>query len=180
MFLRENSKEALTNNLFFNLNPYHKKIYFDNYFEVFVKMTSDGRNGGGVFLQVSGFHMVFDVRKDVGDRVVSVKVICDDCDDNVYEDLDDDKTYNIVSSNYVISGGDGYTMIEDSMLAHVIGGPDLDIIKRTFEHDSPVTVDIESRIEIITTSNNESSEASFASTLENVTPFISLLFALLI
>ena len=143
-------------------------------------MTSDGRNGGGVFLQVSGFHLVFDVRKDVGDRVVSVKVICDDCDDDVYELLDDDKTYNIVSSNYVISGGDGYTMIEDSMLAHVIGGPDLDIIKRTFEHDSPVTTEIENRIEIITTNTNESLGASFASTLENVTPFISLLFTLLI
>ena len=142
-------------------------------------MTSDGRNGGGVFLQMSGFHVVYDVRKEVGDRVVSAKAICDDCDDDTYEDLADDEVYNIVASNYVISGGDGYTMIEDTMLAHVIGGPDLDIIKKTFEDDSPVSADIENRIEIITTTNGAPTPY-FISTLEIVTPVIGTLVTMLV
>ena len=141
-------------------------------------MTSDGRNGGGVFLQMSGFHVVFDVRKEVGDRLVSAKAVCDECDDDMYEDLDDDEVYNLVASNYVISGGDGYTMIEGNMLAHVIGGPDLDIIKKTFEEDSPVRADIENRIEIITTTNEATTQ--FTSKLEIVPPVISLLFTLLV
>merc|ERR1712150_318188 len=114
------------------------------------KHTSDGDGGGGRFLQVSGARLVYDVTRRPGQRLVSAKIRCEECKEKTFEDLLDDKVYNVVTSNYVLDGGDGYTMLEESKESHVIGDLDTDVIKEVLEISSPVMAEVEGRITIIT------------------------------
>ena len=120
------------------------------------KFTPDGQSlGGGGFLQVSGARLVYDVTREVGNRLVTAEVRCEDCDEDTLEPLEDDKVYNVVTSNYVLGGGDGYTMLEENMESHVIGELDTDVIKEVLETSSPVSAEIEGRIIIKTGSANK-------------------------
>lgn len=114
------------------------------------KFTRDGNGGGGSFLQVSaGVRLVYDVTREVGNRLVSAEVRCGDCDEDTLKPLEDDQVYNVVTSNYVLGGGDGYTMLEENIESRVIGALDTDVIKAVLESSSPVSAEIEGRITII-------------------------------
>ena len=115
------------------------------------KFTREGESlGGGSFMQVSaGVRLVYDVTREVGNRLVSAEVRCGDCDEDTLEPLEDDQVYNVVTSNYVLGGGDGYTMLEENMESRVIGELDTDVIKAVLESSSPVSAEIEGRITII-------------------------------
>ena len=43
------------------------------------RLSPDGQGEPGGFLQVSGFQITFDLRRDVGDRVVELLVRCSRC-----------------------------------------------------------------------------------------------------
>ena len=123
------------------------------------KFTHKGKNlGGGGFMQVSGARLVYDVTREVGNRLVSAEVRCIDCDEDTLEPLEDDKVYNVVTSNYVLGGGDGYTMLEENMQSRVIGDLDTDVIKEVLESSSPVSAEIEGRITIIKTGSENKAE----------------------
>jgi len=64
----------------------------------------------GTFLQMSGVHVVYDVSKAPGERVVGVKVLCAQCTIPVLEDLDENKKYGVVLQDFIANGGDGYEM----------------------------------------------------------------------
>ena len=70
--------------------------------------------GRGEFLQMSGMHVVFDLSKAPGSRVVKVRVKCASCKDPRYNDLNLTKNYNVLVTEFVNSGGDGYTMLNVS------------------------------------------------------------------
>lgn len=59
----------------------------------------------GRFPQVSGLEFEFDGRRPSGSRVVSVKING--------QPLDEQKTYSLASSIYLIEGGDGYKMFQN-------------------------------------------------------------------
>jgi 5'-nucleotidase len=63
-------------------------------------------DGAGRFPQVSGIKYSFDKSKPAGSRVTSVQV--KEGDDFV--PLDPNKTYGVVSNNYMRAGGDGYSI----------------------------------------------------------------------
>ena len=114
------------------------------------KFTSDGESlGGGGILQVSGARLVYDVTRELGNRLVSAEVSNEGCDEDTFEPLEDDKVYNVVTSNYVLGGGYGYTMLEENMESRVIRELDTDAIKEVFETSSPVSAEIEGRTIII-------------------------------
>ena len=123
-------------------------------------------NGGG-FLQVAGLKIVYDLQRDVGARLVSALVV----DGEESEDLDDDKLYNVVLPNYVISGGDGFTMFEEHKESIAIGDLDTDVIKRAFDENSPIKTRVQNRITIYT----DQKPYNTASTLtSSIITFISL------
>merc|ERR1711970_436185 len=70
------------------------------------EFTAEGSNDGGGFFQVSGLKVTYDMTRDPLDRVVKVQVLCNDCKDDSYEDLNDTKTYAIITTSYMASGGD--------------------------------------------------------------------------
>lgn len=64
------------------------------------------------FLQVSGLKVIYDITRDLGERVASVKALCSNCTLPIYEKLDLTKTYGIVIDHFLYSDGDGFTMFK--------------------------------------------------------------------
>ncbi|MDR0963933.1 MAG: 5'-nucleotidase C-terminal domain-containing protein [Clostridium sp.] len=69
----------------------------------------------GGFMQVAGMSFVFDPSKPAGSRIVSVTV------DG--KDLADDQTYQVVSNDFIVAGGDGYEMLIEPFLTATIHNP---------------------------------------------------------
>jgi len=133
--------------------------------EVFERSVSnfetDGSNEEGWFLQVSGFRVTYDITKEVGSRVTEVKTICVECDEDIYEDLEDNKLYPIVVSNYIANGGDGYASISEKKKHYTIGELDTDVFQDYLESHSPVNPQIEDRIRFISSTSVSFSVQSF-------------------
>ncbi|NLR99628.1 LysM peptidoglycan-binding domain-containing protein [Rhizobium sp. P38BS-XIX] len=80
--------------------------------------------GAGRFPQVAGLKYSFDKSKPAGSRLVSVDVQ----EGTEYKPLDPEKTYGVVSNNYMRAGGDGYTVFaKDSTNAYDFG-PNLESV----------------------------------------------------
>lgn len=67
------------------------------------------------FLQMSGMRVVYDLHKNVGNRVQSVDVLCSNCYIPIYEKLNMGQTYGIIIDRFLHAGGDGYTMFQVSL-----------------------------------------------------------------
>ena len=77
--------------------------------------------GAGRFPQVSGIKYTFDKSKPPGSRLVSVTVQ----EGTEFVPLDLDKTYGVVSNNYMRAGGDGYSVFAQKGKNAYDFGPDL-------------------------------------------------------
>ncbi|HEX8048381.1 5'-nucleotidase C-terminal domain-containing protein [Rhizobium sp.] len=77
--------------------------------------------GAGRFPQVSGLKYTFDKSKPSGSRLVSVTVQ----EGAEFVPLDPDKTYGVVSNNYMRAGGDGYSVFAQKGKNAYDFGPDL-------------------------------------------------------
>lgn len=101
----------------------------------------DGLLAKGWFLQVSGLTFEFDSSLPAGSRVHTVLV--------GGEPLDLDRIYTMATNDFLLGGGDGYTMFEDlNVLVDSNGGMLLDtfLIQRIEARDTPITNDVEGRI----------------------------------
>nr|XP_020040414.1 5'-nucleotidase isoform X2 [Castor canadensis] len=72
----------------------------------------------GEFLQVGGIHVVYDLSREPGDRVVQLDVLCTKCRVPSYEPLKMDEVYKVILPSYLASGGDGFQMIKKELLKH--------------------------------------------------------------
>ncbi|MFT4184580.1 MAG: 5'-nucleotidase C-terminal domain-containing protein [Rhizobium sp.] len=77
--------------------------------------------GAGRFPQVSGLKYSFDKSKPPGSRLVSVDVQ----EGTEFVPLDPEKTYGVVSNNYMRAGGDGYSVFAQNGKNAYDYGPDL-------------------------------------------------------
>ncbi|CAG4951635.1 unnamed protein product [Colias eurytheme] len=64
----------------------------------------------GQFLQMSGVEVTYDLNKVAGSRVIRAKAICSDC--NTLKNIEDGLQYQIIMSEFLADGGDGYFMFE--------------------------------------------------------------------
>ncbi|WP_420862472.1 bifunctional metallophosphatase/5'-nucleotidase [Algirhabdus cladophorae] len=100
--------------------------------------VSQIEEGAGRFPQVAGMTFSFDASKPAGERITSVMV--------GGMALDMDKTYGLVSNNYVRGGGDGYKMFRDAQNVYDYG-PDLaDVVAEYMASAGPVTPYTDGRI----------------------------------
>ena len=116
------------------------------------RLTRDGQEeeeGGKLLLQVSGARLVYDVTREVGSRLVSAEVRCDDCEGDKMETLEDDKVYNIVTFDYLLNGGAGYSMLKENIEDRMTGRLNREVIRDVMESSSPVSARLEGRITII-------------------------------
>jgi len=120
---------------------------------------SGAQHGLGGFMQVSGLRLVYDLSLPPHDRLVSVRVRCADCITPHYEDIDLSKTYAIAITEYLVSGGDNYTMIDPSDFSNE-GVLDYDILSYYVNNYSPIFTGQEDRIVFISTDSTSSTTAS--------------------
>jgi len=80
--------------------------------------------GAGRFPQVSGMKYSFDRSKPAGSRIVSVEVK----EGDAFVPLDPEKSYGIVSNNYMRAGGDGYAVFAKSAVNPYDFGPNLELV----------------------------------------------------
>ncbi|KAK3097870.1 hypothetical protein FSP39_014021 [Pinctada imbricata] len=105
----------------------------------------------GKFLQYSGIRVKYDLSKGDGKRVVEAKILCHDCNVPEFQDLDDSKMYPIILSNFILGGGDGYSMIRDHAVQETIMGTlDSDIFEEYIKNFNPTYQGLEGRIEFVT------------------------------
>ncbi|KAG3289873.1 5'-nucleotidase ecto [Ictidomys tridecemlineatus] len=84
----------------------------------------------GEFLQVGGIHVVYDLSRKPGDRVVQLDVLCTKCRVPSYEPLKMDEVYKVTLPNYLANGGDGFQMIKDELLKHDSGDQDINVVSQ--------------------------------------------------
>lgn len=100
----------------------------------------------GRFLQVSGFRVKYNVGNSNNCRVESLEVLCRKCKVPVYEDVEDEKIYRVVTTDYVARGGDGYKKATNA----TSGGPaDYTVLVDHIKKLTPIKTPVEERIIII-------------------------------
>lgn len=82
--------------------------------------VSDIENGAGRFAQVAGLKYAYTLSKPAGSRISDVMV---KGEGDTWEPIDEDKTYTIVTNNYVRGGGDGYETFASGENPYDFGPP---------------------------------------------------------
>uniref|UniRef100_A0A8C4L6T1 5'-nucleotidase n=1 Tax=Equus asinus asinus TaxID=83772 RepID=A0A8C4L6T1_EQUAS len=100
----------------------------------------------GEFLQVGGIHVVYDLSRKPGDRVVKLDVLCTQCRVPHYEPLRMDKVYKLILPNFLANGGDGFQMIKDEVLKHDSGDQDIDVVSGYISKMKVIYPAVEGRI----------------------------------
>ena len=105
--------------------------------------------------------MTIDLTKPKGSRLTSLKVRTD-CDgpseNEIYEELNDEKLYSITSQTFLASGKDGYDILKTAKINYTTGDLDTDVLMDYLELKNPVVQLTENRI--IITKNSTSSSIS--------------------
>lgn len=68
---------------------------------------------GAHLLHVSGMRLVVNVTQPIGQRVVSVQVLCRRCMTPRYKTLNAEQEYNVAVGSYLLDGGDGFVALRD-------------------------------------------------------------------
>ncbi|NXX82417.1 5NTD nucleotidase, partial [Urocolius indicus] len=111
----------------------------------------------GELLQVGGIHVVYDLSRAPGSRVVSLEVLCTACRVPAYVPLQMDEIYNVTLPSYMLFGGDGYVMIKDKNLGYSKGEPDIEVVSRYLQRMKTVYPAVEGRIRFSSGSHLEAS-----------------------
>ena len=75
-------------------------------------------------MHVLGVQVIYDLRAPEGQHVVQAKVRCAQCEVPRFEPLDPEAVYDILTNDYLIQGGDGYSMLKEERLELVWFGKD--------------------------------------------------------
>lgn len=103
--------------------------------------VSQIEKGAGRYPQVSGIKFTTDIAKPAGQRIGTVEI--QDADKN-WQSLDDTKLYGIAATDYLRTGGDGYTMIAEKAEKAYDYGPALDqVVAEYLQARSPYTGEVQ-------------------------------------
>lgn len=69
-----------------------------------------------VKLFFSGMRVTYNMKNAVGSRVQSVTIRCSDCKEPSYEPIDQNRQYTIITTKYLMNGGDQFTMIKNGII----------------------------------------------------------------
>uniref|UniRef100_A0A131Z1X0 5'-Nucleotidase n=1 Tax=Rhipicephalus appendiculatus TaxID=34631 RepID=A0A131Z1X0_RHIAP len=100
----------------------------------------------GRFLQVSGFRVQYDLRND-DNRVRAIEVLCANCSVPIYEHVGCEKTYKIVTADFIARGGDGY-QFANSVIVSDVGPIEYEALEKYIVKTSPMWTPNEGRITI--------------------------------
>ena len=110
-------------------------------------VTSSDEDLPGSFLQVSGFRVVFDSRLPEEDRLLGLQIRCGECIEPTYRDVDPDQWYDVILSDFLANGGDGYDMLTSESdgveVVYEQGDLDSDMLSTYIGRHSPLWRDTE-------------------------------------
>ncbi|CAG9856082.1 unnamed protein product [Phyllotreta striolata] len=89
-------------------------------------------------LQVSGIKLEYDLSRNRGDRVVSVKIRCQNCTIPVYGNLDAKRDYNIVVNSYLMRNTSRYEVLSKKTRNRKVGRKDTDVLREYVRNNSPL------------------------------------------
>uniref|UniRef100_A0A1A9ZLS5 apyrase n=1 Tax=Glossina pallidipes TaxID=7398 RepID=A0A1A9ZLS5_GLOPL len=101
------------------------------------------------FLQLSGLKVTYNMSRAPNNRIVDLKVRTNVCPYDQYENLDEKKTYRVVSPSFLQGGGDGFKMLADYAKNIQNKKIDLDALVDYLKKFSPIAPKAEGRITII-------------------------------
>lgn len=108
------------------------------------------RNGvqpRGEFLQVSGLRVVYDTAADIGSRVKSVYARCGNCSVPKYRPLVPTRSYRVVTTSFLMRGGDGYSVLaHEARTVNVLGGTISDAVIQYIKDVRVVYPEVNGRI----------------------------------
>jgi 5'-nucleotidase len=123
--------------------------------------------GAGRFPQVSGLRFSYDKSRPPGSRVVSVEVK----DGDSFVALDPNKTYGVVTNNYLRAGGDGYKVFADKGQNAYDYGADLEqVVADYLAAHKPYKPYIDGRISTVAAKGGATSTESAQPTDKRVAP----------
>lgn len=116
-----------------------------------LQLNDDGsvsRDGAeGRFLQVSGLRYTIDPTLEPGSRIVSVEVMNEAGE---YEPIDPEEVYSVASLNFVRTGGDGFTVLEENAIdPYDFGDLDFEVTLDYIEANTPIAAEVEGRINYV-------------------------------
>ncbi|CAH2052156.1 unnamed protein product, partial [Iphiclides podalirius] len=118
-------------------------------FSVGASQTNPDSFYSGRMLQIAGMRNVYNASAEAGSRVVSATVRCIDCDVPRYEPLDVNKTYRVLTQNYIGDGGGGYTMLSQNRENLENLEVDYVMLQRHMRKQANVIQDLDGRIQIV-------------------------------
>ncbi|XP_039981035.1 5'-nucleotidase-like [Xiphias gladius] len=127
----------------------------------------------GEFLQVSGFHVEFDLTKPPGHRVKSLSTLCTKCRVPRYEPVQDEMLYKVVLPSYLVNGGDGFSIIGNEMIQHNSGDLDISVVAHYIAERKIVYPSVEGRIKIYNSASGLRGQTALL-----VLPLVGLLWTL--
>lgn len=96
-----------------------------------------------------GLQVTYNLSQPEGSRIQDLKIRCRVCEVPVYEDLDENAVYPIAVNSFMVTGGDGYTVISENLLSHKVGLVDIDAVQEYLKVKSPIIQEIEGRIQFV-------------------------------
>jgi 5'-nucleotidase len=108
-------------------------------------VSRDGLSGR--FPQVSGIRFAFDPTRGPGDRIVSVEV---ENEDGSFSALDPDTVYSVVTNNFVRTGGDGYSVLNEQAIdPYDFGAVDYELTAAYLTGLGTVSPELDGRITMV-------------------------------
>ncbi|XP_058453625.1 apyrase-like [Malaya genurostris] len=111
---------------------------------------SASRHNSADFLQVSGLHIMYNITKPVGRRLISVDVRCRVCRVPRYEPLDMNKVYRLAVAGWIGNGGNGYSMFSEHRTNLRIGPLDIVVLEEYVTKMTPILQGTDGRIRVVT------------------------------
>ncbi|KAM9315840.1 5'-nucleotidase [Gastrophryne carolinensis] len=110
------------------------------------------RYGGstGEFLQVGGIKVVYNLENEPGKRVVKLEAICTKCRVPRFVPVENDQVYKVVLPEYIVQGGDGFSMLKNESLRHDSGDFDVAVVGNYIHRMVRVYPAVEGRIQFTT------------------------------
>lgn len=151
------SDGSITENDVLSVLPFKNKLYVISISGKQIRKTLElsatkrTKDSNGGFLQFSGLHVIYDYHNEEGNRVISVEVRCGKCEVPDYESLDDSKTYNIISSEFLVNGGDEHNLVENGSVPLLMKWSDKEALVEYLKHRDFIYPELQGRINVIET-----------------------------
>jgi len=105
--------------------------------------VSQVESGAGRFPQVAGMRYTWTISNTPGSRIVTIEVADDKGN---YHPIDEDETYRLATNNYMLGGGDGYSVLTEGTNQYDTGYLMADVVIEYIRANSPVSPTVEGRI----------------------------------